>query len=173
MSRLQRALGLAAFVGVVGLAAAPVATVLAGASVTPRAAVTPRCHTADLSGRFGFIQGAAGGRFGPIVLTNRSHHTCTVRGYVGGLLVGSGGHTLHTDIVRDHSLTPHTVTLRSGRSAQTQIHWEAIPTGSETCPTPRSMEVTPPDETTHLLLHWTSDVVCGHGRIDVRPLVAR
>ena len=42
-----------------------------------------RCHTADLSGRLGFIQGAAGSRIGPLVLKNRSRHTC--RAYAADL----------------------------------------------------------------------------------------
>src|SRR4051794_26496354 len=81
------------------LAAALVAvfTVTARATVgTASQGAVPRCHTADLSGRFGFIQGAAGSRFGPVLLTNRSGHTCTLRGYIGAQLAGRGERSLHT-----------------------------------------------------------------------------
>ena len=153
------------------LAAAIVAGAI-GAAATAHAATLPRCHTADLSGRFGFIQGAAGSRFGPVILTNRSRHTCTIFGYLGAQLIGTGGRRLRTVVVRDHSRIPHTVRLRPGRSAAATVRWSAIPSGSERCPLPRSMHVTPPDETTQLRLRWTSDRVCGGGRIDVRPFVA-
>src|ERR671924_454518 len=136
--------------------------------------VLVRCHTADLSGRLGFIQGAAGSRFGPLVLTNRSHHTCTLFGFVGGQLYGAGGRRLPTRIVRDHSVPERTVTVAPGRRAFAELHWGAVPSGSaRRCPRPRSLAVTPPDERTQLRVRWTAEPVCGHGRIDVRPVSLR
>jgi hypothetical protein len=155
--------------GLVALAAVP----LAAGSIGMASAPVARCHTAELSGRFGFIQGAAGSRFGPLVLTNRSHLGCTVRGYLGAQLIGRGGRPLHTVVVRDRSRAPRTVRLRPGHSAAATIRWSAIPAGTATCALPRSIRVTPPDETTQLRLRWRSGRVCGGGRINVRPLVAR
>jgi hypothetical protein len=152
------------------LAAIPVVAVAIGS--TAHAVSAPRCHTADLSGRFGFIQGAAGSRFGPVILTNRSRRTCTIYGYLGAQLVGSGGRRLRTIVVRDHSRTPRTVRLRPGHSAAATIRWSAIPASSARCPLPQAMRVTPPDETTQLRLRWTSGRVCSGGRIDARPFVA-
>ena len=130
-----------------------------------------RCHTADLSGRLGVIQGAAGSRFGPLVLKNRSHHTCTLFGYIGGQLYNGAGRKLATRIVRDHSRPEHTVTVSPGHSAFADLHWAAIPSGNaRRCPQPRSFAVTPPDERTQLRVRWTAGRVCGHGRIDVRPV---
>ena len=37
-------------------------------------------------------------------------------------------------------------------------------------PAPAFIEVTPPDETTQLVVPWTLGGVCGHGAIDVMPL---
>src|SRR5919198_248359 len=151
-----------------------VAVVLAAAALTSGPAhgrVLVRCRTADLSGRLGFIQGAAGSRFGPLVLKNRSHHTCTLFGYIGGQLYNAAGRKLPTQIVRDHSRPEHTVTVPPGRSAFADLHWAAIPSGgARTCPTPRTFAVTPPDERTQLRVRWTAGRVCGHGRIDVRPV---
>jgi hypothetical protein len=133
-----------------------------------------RCHTADLSGRLGFIQGAAGSRFGPLVLKNRSRHTCPLFGYVGGQLYDAAGRKLPTRIVRDRSRPARTVTLAPGRSAFADLHWAAIPSGgARRCPRPRSFAVTPPDERTQLRVRWTAGPVCGHGRIDVRPVSLR
>ena len=133
-----------------------------------------RCHTVDLSGRLGFIQGAAGSRFGPLVLTNRSRHTCTLYGFVGGQLYDARGRRLPTRIVRDHSVPERTVVVEPGRRAFAELHWSAIPSGSaRRCPRPRSFAVTPPDERTQLRVRWTASWVCGHGRIDVRPVSLR
>jgi Protein of unknown function (DUF4232) len=130
-----------------------------------------RCPTADLSGRLGFIQGAAGSRFGPLVLKNRSHHTCTLFGYIGGQLYNTAGRPIPTRIVRDHSRPEHTVTVAPGHSALADLHWSAIPSGgARSCPLPRTFAVTPPDERTQLRVRWTAGRVCGHGRIDVRPV---
>jgi len=131
--------------------------------------VVVRCHTTALSGRLGFIQGAAGSRFGPLVLTNRSHHVCTLKGYIGGQLYDAAGGRLPTRIVRDRSRPVTTVTLRPGQRAFAELHWSAIGPILG-CPRPRSFAVTPPDERTQLRVLWTAGPVCGGGRIDVRPI---
>ena len=157
-------LGLTAVAALLAIGAA-----LTSGSATGRAPV--RCHTADLSGRLGFIQGAAGSRFGPLMLKNRSTHTCTLFGYIGGRLYDSAGRPLPTHIVRDHSRAEHTVTVAPGHSAFADLHWSAIPSGgARSCPQPRTFAVTPPDERTQLHVRWTAGWVCGHGRIDVRPV---
>jgi hypothetical protein len=151
--------------------AAIVAACAATSSGPATGRILVRCHTVGLSARLGFIQGAAGSRFGPLVLENRSHHTCTLYGYIGGQLYGGGGRRLPTRIVRDYSRPVRTVTLAPGRSAFADLHWAAIPSGGATrCPLPRSFAVTPPDERTQLRVRWTAGPVCGHGRIDVRPV---
>ena len=157
------------------LGLAGVAVVLAsGAALFPGPAggrVLVRCHTADLSGRLGFIQGAAGSRIGPLVLKNRSSHACTLFGYIGGRLDNAVGRAIPTRIVRDHSVPRHTVVVPPGRAAFVDLHWLAIPAGTaRSCPQPRSFAVTPPDERTQLRVRWTASWVCGHGRIDVRPV---
>ena len=130
-----------------------------------------RCHTADLSGRLGFIQGAAGSRFGPLLLKNRSSHACTLFGYIGGQLYDAAGRRIPTHIVRDHSRPRHTVVVAPGRSAFADLHWSAIPSGAaRSCQLPRTLAVTPPDERTQLRVRWTAGRVCGHGRVDVRPI---
>jgi hypothetical protein len=56
-------------------------------------------------------------------------------------------------------------------SAFADLHWAAIPSGGATrCPQPPSFAVTPPEERTQLRVRWTAGWVCGHGRIDGRPV---
>ena len=146
---------------------------LAGAawsgSATGHAVV--RCRTTDLSARLGFIQGAAGSRFGPIVLTNRSHRLCTLYGYIGGQLYEAAGQPIPTRLVRDRTRPKLLVRLRHGQSAFADLHWNAIPLGAaRRCPQPRFLSVTPPHERTQLRLRWTAGWVCGRGRIDIRPI---
>lgn len=161
------------FLGIVGavalLAAAAACAAFACGSSGDR--TLARCHTADISGRLGFIQGAAGSRFGPLILRNRSDHTCTLFGYIGGQLYNAAGRPLRTRIVRDRSRAAQTVTLPPGRTAVAELHWVAIPSGSAgSCPQPRSFAVTPPDERLQLRVRWTAGWVCGQGRIDVRAI---
>ena len=64
-----------------------------------------------------------------------------------------------------------------GQAAFSQLHWTVVPgTGdaqSVQCePQPVFVEVTPPDETTQLVISWNMEVVCMRGRIDVTPLAA-
>lgn len=160
-ARLWRQASLAAL-GLLAVAAC-------SSSATSHAVV--RCHTVELSARLGFIQGAAGSRFGPIVLTDRSHHRCTLYGYIGGLLYDAAGRPMATHLVRDRTRPKRIVSLRHGQSAFAYLHWNAIPLdGARRCPQPRSFAVTPPDERTPLRLRWTAGWVCGEGRIDVRPI---
>ena len=148
---------------------AALSVALAGAPATASAA--PRCHTGDLSGHFGTLQGAAGSRFGPLVLVNTSGHTCTVRGFIGGQLLGAGGRRLPTHIVRDSTTPVRTVTVRPGGKAVSTVRWSAIPSGSGGCPTPTILQVTPPDETARLRVAWPAHQrICGAGTIDVRAL---
>jgi hypothetical protein len=142
-------------------AAAAFALVLA-----PPAHASPRCHTADLSGHLGHVTGGAGSRFAPLVLRNTSSRSCSVRGYVGAKFRGHA-----TTVVRVPGTPRRTVLLRPGRSAVSDTRWSAIPAGSAThCPTPSTLLVTPPDETTQLIVRWTGGAVCGDYELDVKAL---
>ncbi|HEX4344095.1 MAG TPA: DUF4232 domain-containing protein [Solirubrobacteraceae bacterium] len=158
------------WVGVLAAGALLVATSSASS------AATTRCHTRDLSGTLHAGSPGAGQRYAVLVLRNRSQSTCSVAGYVGMRLLDAKGRGLPTNVVRD-SAKPQRVSLRAGARASTLLHWTAIPSGSEptsgACePTPAKVEVTPPDETTHLLVPWRLGAVCGKGRIDILRLRA-
>lgn len=132
------------------------------------AATTPRCATSDLAGAIIDEDAGAGQRHARLILTNTSGHACHTQGYIGGQLVSAGGANLPTTIVRDHSATPHRVTLKPGSAGEVRLHWTVISSGGQACAKARTLRVTPPDETTQLSVHF-GDTACG-GRIDVGPV---
>jgi hypothetical protein len=160
----------AALVGLVALTGAASATT--GAHRVP--ASIPPCRTADLSAKILPGEPGAGQRYGTLVLTNRSHHTCHTYGYVGMLLLDGHHRAMATHVRRDNTIRPHRVVLVPGAGASTLLHWAAVEgIGDQTGPcvsAPRFTEVTPPDETTHLTIRWQGGIVCERGTIDVQAL---
>jgi hypothetical protein len=100
---------------------------------------------------------------------------CILGGYPGLQMLGPGGATLPTNVVRKGnysftSMAPTTVTLSSGQSAYFNIGYSDVPVGNETsCPTSASLEVTPPNATDHLVVTATL-TPCGGGTLVVSPV---
>ncbi len=139
---------------------------------SPAPTATPRCHTGDLAATIRALNSGAGQRYAALVLTNASGHPCQVYGYVGMLLLDGNRQSLPTDVVRNASPAPQVLTLMAGQAVFSQLHWTVVPGTGEAqtaqCePQPASVEITPPDETTQLVVPWNMDAVCLHGRIDV------
>ena len=143
------------------------------AAAASTSSVAP-CRTSDLSARLGRVDAGAGQRYVTLTLTNRSGHSCHTYGYVGMQLLDGRGHALPTSVVRDRSQRPARVTLAPGGHASTVLHWSVIPSSADPhgqCgPAPRRLEVTPPDETTHLTIAWAGGQVCERGQITVTRL---
>lgn len=156
----------AAGLGGLGFVVAPAA----GASTA-----VPECRTQDLG--FALKQGSpgAGQRYATVVLTDTSGRTCTVTGYGGLGLLGAPGEGVPTDLRRQPSPAPQTVTLAPGQSARSLLHWSVVPAGDEpgsACePTARTVVITPPDETTSALRSWSLGPVCEHGLIQQNAYV--
>ncbi|HEY6317076.1 MAG TPA: DUF4232 domain-containing protein [Acidimicrobiia bacterium] len=134
----------------------------------------PSCQTSQLQAALEMPDAGAGQRYVTLVLTNTGA-TCQLTGYVGLQLLAAGGAPIPTLVAPDTGrLVP--VTLAPGGTASTPLHWAGIPLSDEAqtgpCePQPTQVEITPPDQTQSLTTAWTLDPVCGHGRIDVSPLV--
>ncbi len=137
---------------------------------TPPAAATPpspgtpvsasRCHTSELTASFTGLNSAMGGQRGmTLVLTNRSSLTCYVYGHVGLGFADSHGNPLptrHTWMNEMHAQ----VVLHPGDSAQALVTWKI----SMDMPSPfhpDMVEITPPDEYSHLLVIWPGGSVLG------------
>lgn len=135
--------------------AVPVATAPNSTSTpaTGGSAGTPRCHTQDLTLSF-----ATGGDAAPdvtsdqqqtteIAVHNRSGHTCLTGGFPG--LDLNGGST-NWSLPRQ-SAHYSTIALHSGDTTDFQITFQPEPKGKWT---PKTVTVTPPNETTHVTLAW-------------------
>jgi hypothetical protein len=140
-------------------------------ALAPPGSGPPRCHTSQLAAAFTGLNGAMGGQRGmTLILTNRSSRTCYVYGYEGLGFLDSGDGPLPTHLTRVS--VPHAqVTLRPGANAQAMLTWRVYPDSSGPLEYPQSVEITPPDEYTHLLRMWPAEHVRG-GDIATWPLSA-
>ena len=134
-----------------------------------------RCATAGLVGSIVGSNGAAGTIETTVGLRSTATTRCILGGYPGLQMLGPGGATLPTNVVRKGnysftSMAPTTVTLSSGQSAYFNIGYSDVPVGNETsCPTSASLEVTPPNATDQLVITATLSP-CGGGTLLVSPL---
>jgi hypothetical protein len=116
-STIGRMLAMAAFT--CAAAGAP-ATALAAAGAPAATAhiATPACATSGLDVWLDTQgNGAAGTIYYTLEFTNLSGSTCTLFGYPGVSAVTLSGAQLGNAAFRDHSFTPHVVTLANGATA--------------------------------------------------------
>jgi len=133
------------------------------------AAQAPLCTAGRLAGAIIDVQGAAGSRFGRLILTNTSGQSCRTRGFIGGRLIAAGGAPLPTPIVHEAPSPPRRVIIRSGAAASVGIAWSVIPSGNRPCRTARWLRVRPPHATRTIRVFFGS-TAC-RGTIRVRPVV--
>lgn len=113
-----------------------------------------RCHTSELTASVGRNDPGAGQENFPIVLTNTSSRTCTVRGYPGAAFVDASGAQLGPDPQREPGATATTVTLRPGGSAWAGLTFSSPDISGARTATPASLVVTPPNEKDSLKVAW-------------------
>jgi len=153
-----------------------------GARGCDRGRDTPRCHTRDLAGSFTVVVGSAGmGNIDyAITLTNIAPHPCTLYGYPGLLLLDMRSAPLPTNVLRIPDSAKRLITLPPGGIATAFGRFTpdvpgagdntTVPsTGAWACqPTAVYTRITPPDETTHLVVKVTPPTpVCQSGLIQV------
>lgn len=135
------------------------ATLTASApGATPAGTTGGRCHTSELRASVGRNDPGAGQENFPIVLTNASSRSCTVRGYPGAAFVDASGRQLGPDPKRN-SGSPTTVTLAPGKSAWAGLTFSNPDVSGAHPATPASLLVTPPDERDHLTVTWSGGQV--------------
>ncbi|MFG3146116.1 DUF4232 domain-containing protein [Streptomyces sp. NPDC048243] len=134
------------------------ASASATASSGNASTASSRCHTSELRASVGGNDPGAGQENFPIVLTNRSGRTCTVRGYPGAAFVDASGKQLGPDPQRStDSVT--TVKLAPGQSAWAGLSFSNPEISGAHTATPASLVVTPPDEKDSLTVKWTQGKV--------------
>jgi hypothetical protein len=154
---------------------------------TEAAAGTPRCHTRDVSGSFAYMfgSGAAGSASYTVKLTNKTAHSCTIHGYPGLLLLDAHHEPVPTKAIWDPQAVTPVITLSPGASASARARvWHNATVGDNTAastaqpfqgcqPTSVYIEITPPDETTHLVVPVVPETqVCGRGTIHLSAFAA-
>ncbi|HVC15192.1 MAG TPA: DUF4232 domain-containing protein [Acidimicrobiales bacterium] len=117
--------------------------------------------------------GAAGTQEMTFSLTNTSGTPCGTYGYPGMLLVGSTGAALPTTVVRGGSLSfeniaPAHVTLGPGQTAYFNVGFNDVQTGSTSCSSAHTVEITPPTNTTHATVGDSLGIyACNNGTLNV------
>ncbi|WP_420782912.1 DUF4232 domain-containing protein [Streptomyces sp. LPB2020-019-1HS] len=117
-----------------------------------------RCHTSELRATVGRNDPGAGQENFPLVLTNVSSRTCTVRGYPGAAFVDASGKQLGPDPKRSPG-SPSTVTLQPHESAWAGLTFANPEVSEARAATPATLVVTPPDERDPLRVRWTAGPV--------------
>ncbi|GLX52571.1 lipoprotein [Streptomyces hygroscopicus subsp. hygroscopicus] len=127
-----------------------------GGGTTP--AASTRCHTSELRASVGRNDPGAGQENFPLVLTNASGRTCTVRGFPGAAFVNASGAQLGPDPRRE-SGSATTVTLGPGQSAWAGLTFSNPGVSGAKTARPAALLITPPDERDHLKVTWTGGEV--------------
>ncbi|ALG06097.1 DUF4232 domain-containing protein [Kibdelosporangium phytohabitans] len=136
-----------------------------------RSSQVARCAPGVLKGEIEGGDAAAGNRYAKLAVTNTSSKACTLYGYGGLQLTDANGSPTPTKLTRKPDPGPALVTLEPGHKAFKNLHWGAVPGGTE--PTtgpcePESMgaKVIPPDETEPFTIKFDFGSVCQKGSID-------
>ena len=145
-------------------------------STSTTAASATRCVASNLSGRISGSQGGAGTFEVTIALHNTATTSCTTGGYPGLQLLDATGAAVPTTTVRGGPLsfervTPVTVTVPADGTVWFNVGYSDVPTAGETtCPVAASIQIIPPNDTTHLTVSGLQANVCNHGTLDTSPL---
>lgn len=132
---------------------------------------TTRCAPSSLSGVIESGDAAAGNRYAKLAVTNTGSKACTLYGYGGLQLTNAAGAANPTKLTRKPDPGPALVTLQPGEKAYKNLHWGAVPDGTEPVegpcePASAGAAVIPPDETQPFSVRFDFGSVCEHGAVD-------
>ena len=143
------------------------ASAAAGTPATPAASASPTvagaapaCPTRSLGLKLGLAQGAAGSTFQVIDFTNVSNASCTLYGYPGVSLAGGKPVTqIGLAAAESHATARKLVTLSPGAVANAVLqiaHAVNFPAARCGLVTADHLQIYPPNQTTPVYLHYTS-----------------
>ena len=117
------------------------------------AATAGECSSDELSAKLTFGSGSGAGSSYPyLVLTNTGSRSCTVRGYAGVSLLAKGKQ-IGAAATMDSSVSPTTVRLQPGQSAELRIvHADLFDSSACSPITADTLMVYPPDQTKALTI---------------------
>ncbi|KOV74411.1 MULTISPECIES: DUF4232 domain-containing protein [unclassified Streptomyces] len=140
----------------------------AGTGTPSSAAPAPeRCRTSDLRASLGPNHPGAGQENFALVLTNRSPRPCSLYGFPGVAFVNGAGEAVTPDPERATDQREQRVTLAPAADAWSALSYTDPAITGVTTVTPRTLLVTPPDETTSLPVPWTGGKVSNTGKASV------
>ncbi|WP_405775055.1 DUF4232 domain-containing protein [Streptomyces sp. NBC_01538] len=117
-----------------------------------------RCRATELRASVGRLDPGAGQKSFPVVLTNDSDRTCTLRGYPGAAFVDASGERLGPAPKRSEA-SPTRVELAPGDSAWAGLSFANPELSEARTATPAELLVTPPDERDQLQVAWKAGAV--------------
>ncbi len=133
-------------------AKAPAKSGNTGNKPSTQATPTSRCHSSKLSVALVQFEGAAGSTIATYVFTNSGSATCTLFGYPGLGLLGTGGTGLSTTVIRQPA-PESTVTLQPSGHAWFMMEFSnSTGYANAQCPTSVSLEITPPNSYHYLVV---------------------
>ena len=141
-------------------ARAAAGTAAPGAASPTAAGAAPACPTRSLGLKLGLAQGAAGSTFQVIDFTNVSNASCTLYGYPGVSLAGGKPVTqIGLAAAESHATARKLVTLSPGAVANAVLqiaHAVNFPAARCGLVTADHLQIYPPNQTTPVYLHYTS-----------------
>jgi hypothetical protein len=138
----------------------------------------PGCTGANYTLSILGTEGAAGTSEVTFGFRNTSSATCTLSGYPGVQLLGSGGADIATNTVEGGgesftNFAPSTVAVAGGATAFFNMGYSDVTTGTETsCPTATALQVTAPGTSSPLHVSGQFEV-CNGGTVNVSPVFGR
>jgi hypothetical protein len=136
--------------------------------------VEDRCGVSQLRVASISSDAGAGNRYSTLSMKNVGTVECTVYGYPG-VAAYVGARPVVTKSNRSSNSAPiETIHLSPQQEAYFQIHYAAVPTGSqEQCENADTLQVIPPDETTQLIVSVALNSLCPSSGLDVSSLTSK
>lgn len=149
-------------------------TTVASSSSTTVVPAKDRCGVSQLQVSSINSDAGAGNRYLTFAMKNVGTVKCTVYGYPG-VAAYVGARPLVTKSNRLSNSQPlETIQLSPQQQAYFEVHYAAVPTGNqEQCENADTLQVTPPDTTTQLIVQVAMNSLCPSSGLDVSPLTSK